>query len=262
MRANPNTRRSNSAFNKTGCLVWYRLHSEREDICEALLKDSFPGSETDTKEQETSKEVAAQNSYCHKTLLQARLRKIDDALDRLMSGSFGNCSKCGRWIEDTRLDLDPAIAFCIECWQPHQSQDSHKRSTGVNGKTTSLQADPTFDSSTNPIERNPSPEGLALDTLSPFDTIRVRTRNSDYRIFLLDPKTGRALVDGGDFFVEPVEALVNGSKLGGFTFRVGWIGIGLRIEFWVNGQVTSTSPVQSFKVEHPISDENVPSLRH
>jgi hypothetical protein len=72
---------------------------------------------------------------------------------------------------------------------------------------------------------------VALDTLSPFDTIRVRTRNSDYRIFLLDPKTGRALVDGGDFFVEPVEALVNGSKLGGFTFRVGWIGIGLRIEF-------------------------------
>jgi len=46
--------------------VWNRLHGEREDICEALLKRSEPAS---------------------KELLQARLRTIDDALDRLMSGS-------------------------------------------------------------------------------------------------------------------------------------------------------------------------------
>jgi hypothetical protein len=46
--------------------AWNRLHSEREDICEALLLDA-------PKER--------------KELLEARLRKIDDALDRLMSSS-------------------------------------------------------------------------------------------------------------------------------------------------------------------------------
>lgn len=46
--------------------AWNRLHSEREDICEALLKE-------DLKEP--------------KELLEARLRKVDDALDRLMSSS-------------------------------------------------------------------------------------------------------------------------------------------------------------------------------
>lgn len=46
--------------------AWNRLHGEREDICEALLKDE----PTERKE-----------------LLQARLRKVDDALDRLMSSS-------------------------------------------------------------------------------------------------------------------------------------------------------------------------------
>jgi hypothetical protein len=46
--------------------VWNRLHGEREDICEALLKRSEPEAQ---ERQE---------------LLQAQLRSIDDALDRLM----------------------------------------------------------------------------------------------------------------------------------------------------------------------------------
>ena len=44
--------------------IWNRLHGEREDICEALSKE-----EADER----------------KKLLQARLRKVDDDLDRLMS---------------------------------------------------------------------------------------------------------------------------------------------------------------------------------
>jgi len=46
--------------------IWNRLHEEREDICESLLKDSGPASDE------------------RKELLQSRLRKVDDALDRLM----------------------------------------------------------------------------------------------------------------------------------------------------------------------------------
>ena len=48
--------------------AWNRLHAEREDLCEALVKEETQGK---------------------RHLLQARLRRIDDALDRLMSGSFG-----------------------------------------------------------------------------------------------------------------------------------------------------------------------------
>ncbi len=45
--------------------VWNSLHGEREEICEALVKEEADGK---------------------RHLLQARLRSIDDALDRLMSG--------------------------------------------------------------------------------------------------------------------------------------------------------------------------------
>ena len=53
--------------------IWNRLHGEREDICEALLKRPAPASDA-------------------QELLQARLRSIDDALDRLMSGSYDSAS--------------------------------------------------------------------------------------------------------------------------------------------------------------------------
>lgn len=81
-----------------GGFIWNRLHGEREELCEALLKDSAPRFEE------------------RKQTLQARLRRVDDALDRLMSGSYGNCSRCGRAIDDTRLDIDPALALCLDCW--------------------------------------------------------------------------------------------------------------------------------------------------
>ena len=55
-----------------GGAVWNRLHGEREDICEALLERSEPTSQAHQRQE----------------LLQARLRTIDDALDRLMSGSY------------------------------------------------------------------------------------------------------------------------------------------------------------------------------
>jgi hypothetical protein len=79
-------------------ITWNRLHQEREDICESLLKDFGPVSDE------------------RRELLQSRLRKVDDALDRLMSGAYGNCSKCGQAIDESKLDMDPALALCLDCW--------------------------------------------------------------------------------------------------------------------------------------------------
>lgn len=122
MSVNLNSRTADNLLKQTGGAVWNRLHSEREDICEALLKDPVPGSGVAAGSADPSEENVLQLSVWHRELLQARLRKIDDALDRLMSGSYGCCSKCGKWIEDTKLEFDPAIAFCISCWAQEQSR--------------------------------------------------------------------------------------------------------------------------------------------
>jgi hypothetical protein len=100
------------------------------------------------------------------------------------------------------------------------------------------------------VEICPLLEGVTLMALEDCDTIHVRTRNSDYEIFLLDPKSGRALVRGGEYFAEPVDATVSGSTFGGCMLKAGWLGVGLRMEIYANGQRTVTSPVQSLSVEH------------
>jgi hypothetical protein len=100
------------------------------------------------------------------------------------------------------------------------------------------------------VEISPLLEGVTLMSLEACDTIRARTRNSDYEIFLLDPKSGRAFVRGGEYFAEPVEATVSGSSFGSCMLKSGWLGVGLRMEIYVNGQRTVTSPVQSLRVEH------------
>ncbi len=224
--------------------VWHRLHSEREEVCEALVKDFGTGSKVAERSE-------VSDAHWHVELLQTRLRKIDDALDRLMSGSYGDCVKCGRWVEDTKLDFDPAIAFCVECWQRLQRQDTG-RLIGTKSEVAEIR---TSDSLDNLMKISPVLPGIALESLAPLDTLRVRTLNSDYRIFLLDSSTGRALVDGG-CFPEPVEAVVNGSNFGGSTLKVGWIGIGLRIEMWAEDRLVSTSPVQSFYVERHTGGQN------
>lgn len=122
MSANPNSSVVHNNLEQNGGGVWHRLHSEREDICEALLKEPAAGQKHLGRSDRLADEAAMSASYWHRELLQARLRKVDDALDRLMSGSYGNCSKCGKWIEDTKLDFDPAIAFCLGCWERMQTQ--------------------------------------------------------------------------------------------------------------------------------------------
>jgi hypothetical protein len=93
-------------------------------------------------------------------------------------------------------------------------------------------------------------EGVTLGALETYDTIHAQTRNSDYKIFLLDPKSGRALVQGGKYLTEPVEATVSGSTFGGCMLKMGWLGVGLRMEININGQRLETSPVQELRVVH------------
>lgn len=200
--------------------IWNRLHGEREDICEALLNDSAPYFEE------------------RQQVLQSRLRKVDDALDRLMSNSYGKCSKCGRAIDDTRLDIDPALALCLDCWS----------------------REPAVSRSSKPEHEVSRTDELLLESLNPFDTILVRTHNSDYRILLLDPQTGRALVEGGDYLLEPNDALLKGSAATGEALKPGAICVGCRLEMWLNERVFITSPVKSVHVKHNNAAESVQDI--
>ena len=46
---------------------------------------------------------------------KSRLQRIAGAIKRIDDGSFGECMKCGEDIALKRLQLDPAVAQCIDC---------------------------------------------------------------------------------------------------------------------------------------------------
>jgi hypothetical protein len=196
-----------------GGFNWNRLHGEREEICDTLVGISGP------------------NFDVTRELLQARLRKVDDALDRLMSGSYGICSQCGRPINEIKLNTDPVTSLCLDC--------------------SGSELEPIISGSTADV---------AWESLNPFDTILLETHNNDYRILLLDPKTGRALVEGGSHLLEPTEALIKGSALPGSAVNVGAICVGARLEMWVNEKVFLTSPIKSVEVKHNAAAESVESI--
>jgi hypothetical protein len=91
--------------------------------------------------------------------------------------------------------------------------------------------------------------GIGLIDVDAFTTLVVRTRNSVYRITILTPHRHEVLVQGGAFFPEGTRARLNGSSFGGSCLKLGWVGVGLHLEFHAGDQWVITSQVRSIAVE-------------
>lgn len=252
MSANPSIQLTEVPIGGHDGALWNRLHAEREDISELMLKNYQPDSETTQLEGVTACNDVGTAAW-HRELLQRRLQKIDDALDRLMSGSYGKCSRCSDSLDEVKLDLDPAIAFCSACWNREQSQMQTLNSNLHQSNLSRELGVPRSKTVSSVTE-------VALETVGQFDTIVISTRNSVYRALLLDPQTGRALVEGGDYLVEPKEAFLSGAILRGDTFKLGSILVGYRLELWVNGRMMLTSPVEALHIEHHPTSESLEDI--
>jgi RNA polymerase-binding transcription factor DksA len=62
---------------------------------------------TDTFEKE--KDVSVLNSW------RDTIGRIDEALDKLERGTYGQCDRCGREISEARLNAMPHAIYCMEC---------------------------------------------------------------------------------------------------------------------------------------------------
>ncbi|HLB39202.1 MAG TPA: TraR/DksA C4-type zinc finger protein [Actinomycetota bacterium] len=47
--------------------------------------------------------------------LRANLREVERALAKLAAGTYGACERCGRPIDDERLEAIPWTPLCIDC---------------------------------------------------------------------------------------------------------------------------------------------------
>ncbi len=90
-------------------------------------------------------------------------------------------------------------------------------------------------------------EGVWLSSLPAISQLEMQTRNSLYRITLLNGGDGRVLVLGGSFFPVWSEAQLAGSTLGASFLRMGWVGCGFCMEFLHQGQRIVTTPVREIR---------------
>lgn len=92
-------------------------------------------------------------------------------------------------------------------------------------------------------------EGIAIQSLEPGTTLIVQTRNSEYRVVVLDGTDLDVIVTGGQLFQDATQVRLEGATAGGSLLKIGRIGVGLRVEMSVAGRRIVTSPVRSITIE-------------
>lgn len=90
-------------------------------------------------------------------------------------------------------------------------------------------------------------DGVNIRALEPLTSVLVRTKNSTYQINVRGGTA--AIVQGGQFFPTPTAAEVCGATMGGSFIKVGWIGVGLCLEFVADGQRIVTTRVRAIGIQ-------------
>ena len=104
----------------------------------------------------------------------------------------------------------------------------------------------TLDGFTEEVSRA---DGIGLLDVSALTTLVAQTENSVYRITVVQPHAKEVVVQGGAFFPEPTRACLSGSSFGGSCLKLGWVGVGLRMEFHAEDLWVITSYVRTITVE-------------
>jgi hypothetical protein len=104
-------------------------------------------------------------------------------------------------------------------------------------------------------------KGVAVQSLDAGTVLSIHTKHSQYRVVILDNTSQRVLVNGGSMFPKTTEVRIEGATAGGSVLKMGWIGIGLRLELSIGRQRITTSRVRSVAIEHVPTAEPVPVAR-
>ena len=93
--------------------------------------------------------------------------------------------------------------------------------------------------------------GVNVSDLRRGTVVYVDTKNSQYRLVTLNGTRRLVAVLGGRCRNEETVARLCLSRLGESMLKVGWIGVGFRLELEIDGRVMVTSPVRSITIEEP-----------
>ena len=97
------------------------LLEKKSELTQLLQKSQSYGREIDSESEAMDIVDKASSSY-NKEFMFSRsnqerlfLQAIEEALDRIEDGSFGECSNCGEAVNRKRLEAVPWAKLCLAC---------------------------------------------------------------------------------------------------------------------------------------------------
>ena len=104
-----------------------RLLARRENLFGQVMEAEMTSRERDLEATQDPADMAA-NAYTKELLISMSandrrlLDLIDEALQRVETGDYGECVNCGEPVQEKRLDAVPWARYCLRC-QDLQERD-------------------------------------------------------------------------------------------------------------------------------------------
>jgi DnaK suppressor protein len=104
------------------------LRSEQKRLFEELAAGSLYPDELEEGWQDrdsAAEEELRAMEFGHRSAIRERLLKIEHALERLRTGAYGDCVRCGARISRKRLSREPDALLCVTCQAATEAPPHH-----------------------------------------------------------------------------------------------------------------------------------------
>ena len=115
---------SNLYASPIGGQFWNQLQQLKQEVTQELL-DEGPLCQSEPDDNRNGPAAAGDTrdiDWHHRSQLEASLRDITDAQDRLLDGNYGKCIECGEQISFARLAADPVASLCLGCQRINETE--------------------------------------------------------------------------------------------------------------------------------------------
>lgn len=76
---------------------------------------------------ESTEEQGTTSMLRQKDREKKQLTKVNQALERMEDGTYGECLECGEPIPEKRLEARPAAVLCIDCKERREQEEERKK---------------------------------------------------------------------------------------------------------------------------------------